>query len=64
MQKTDSQIYEEFAAQLCEWSESGTAPSVGNQDIRYSLTLQKDRLTRYTPKLSTGWFPVWSAKAR
>lgn len=51
MQKTDSQIYEEFAAQLCEWSESGTAPSVGNQDIRYSLTLQKDRLTRYHTKI-------------
>ncbi len=51
MEKTDSQIYEEFAVQLCEWSANGKVPPAGNQDIRYGLTLQKERLTKYHTKI-------------
>ena len=46
MGTTAEQIYEEFAAQLCEWSETGKIPSSANQDIRYGLSLQKQRLDK------------------
>lgn len=52
MEKTEAQIYEEFAAQLCDWAESGKAPAAGNQDIDYSLTLQKKRLEKYRVRMN------------
>lgn len=51
MEKTDRQIHEEFAAQLCEWSESGKIPGMGNQDIGYGLELQKQRMERYHTRM-------------
>lgn len=47
MEKTDQQIYEEFASQLCQWGENGTAPVTGNQDISYGLELQEKRLQKH-----------------
>lgn len=51
MEKTDQQIYEEFASQLCQWGENGTAPVTGNQDISYGLELQKKRLQKHHTKM-------------
>ncbi len=52
MEKTDQQIFEEFAYQLCRWGISGETPAMGNQDIRYGLALQKKRLERHHVKIS------------
>lgn len=51
MEKTDRQIYEEFVSQLCQWGETGVAPSAGNQDIGYGLTLQRRRLETHYAKI-------------
>lgn len=51
MEKTDRQIYEEFAAQLCEWGNNGKIPVMGNQDIGYGLELQRKRLEKYHAKI-------------
>lgn len=51
MEKTESQIYKEFASQLCEWAENGKAPAAGNQDIDYSLALQKKRLEKHRVRM-------------
>lgn len=50
-EKTDQQIYEDFAAQLCEWGKSGALPASGNQDIRYGLELQRKRMEKYQVKI-------------
>lgn len=46
MDKSNEQIYKEFAAQLCQWGESGTPPAAGNQDISYGLEQQRKRLEK------------------
>lgn len=51
MEKTDQQIYEEFAAQLCRWGRSGAAPGAGNQDIGYGLELQRKRLEKHHARI-------------
>lgn len=51
MNKTNQEIYEEFAAQLCEWGENGKIPGVGNQDISYGLELQRRRLEKCGAKI-------------
>lgn len=51
-EKTDRQIHEEFAAQFCEWSESGKPPAIGNQDIAYGLELQRKRMEKYHTKIA------------
>lgn len=51
MEKTDQQIYEEFASQLCRWGEDGTVPGMGNQDISYGLSQQRKRLEKYHAKI-------------
>lgn len=61
MDKSGRQIFEEFAAQLCEWSKTGKTPAAGNQDIRYALSLQQERLDKcqaraeYILKLRGEW---------
>lgn len=47
----DTQIYKGFAAQLCAWTVSGKLPSLGNQDIRYALQLQKARLDKFQVRI-------------
>ncbi len=51
MEKTDRQIYEEFADQLCEWAETGKTPGAGNQDLSYGLALQRARLNKHHVKM-------------
>lgn len=51
MQKDEKAVYEEFVDQFCEWSETGKAPEAGDQEIRYGLSLQKERLNRYQAKM-------------
>lgn len=41
---TEEQIYRKFARGLEEWSRTDKAPEAGNQDIRYYLELQRERL--------------------
>nr|WP_304057212.1 hypothetical protein [Enterocloster clostridioformis] len=50
-EKTDQQIYEDFASQLCGWVRNGTLPASGNQDIRYGLELQRKRMEKYHVKI-------------
>lgn len=51
MEITDTQLFDEFAKQLCEWGESGKAPAAGNQDIAFALGLQKKRLDKHQAKM-------------
>lgn len=51
MEKTDQQIYDEFASQLCEWGKDGKIPAAGNQDIAYGLMQQGKRLEKYHVKM-------------
>ena len=37
-------IYRAFAGELEEWSRTDKTPTTGNQDIRYYLELQRERL--------------------
>lgn len=40
----EEQIYRKFACELEDWSRTDKAPETGNQDIRYYLDLQRERL--------------------
>lgn len=42
--KEEERIYRTFTKELEEWSRTDKVPSMGNQDIRYYLELQKERL--------------------
>lgn len=42
----EERIYRAFAGELEEWSRTDKTPSMGNQDIRYYLELQGERLRR------------------
>ena len=44
--KEEERIYRDFTRELEEWSRTDKAPSLGNQDIRYYLELQRERLRR------------------
>ena len=44
--KKEERIYRAFAGELEEWSRTDRAPATGNQDIRYYLELQRERLRR------------------
>lgn len=44
--KAEEQIYRTFAGELEEWSRTDKTPGMGNQDIRYYLDLQWERLQR------------------
>lgn len=48
---TEEQIYREFARGLEDWSRTDKAPEAGNQDIRYYLELQRERLRRRNLKM-------------
>lgn len=61
MDESGKKIFEEFAGQLSDWSKTGKLPSAGNQDIRYALSLQQERLDKcqagmeYMLKLRGEW---------
>lgn len=40
----EEQVYRQFARELEEWSRTDKTPETGNQDIRYYLDLQRERL--------------------
>lgn len=42
--REEERIYRTFTKELEEWSRTDKAPSMGNQDIRYYLDLQRERL--------------------
>lgn len=42
--REEEKIYRAFTRELEEWSQTDKAPSMGNQDIRYYLDLQRERL--------------------
>lgn len=42
--KTSPYIFEQFAMELCDMTDTGELPKHGNQDISYSLYLQQKRL--------------------
>lgn len=41
---TEEQTGRQFTKELCVWSKTGEIPKCGNQDVRYFLELQKERL--------------------
>lgn len=50
-QTKEEKIYRSFAEELEEWSRTGKEPSTGNQDIRYGLELQEERLKKRNLKM-------------
>lgn len=42
----EERIYRAFAGELQQWSRTDRTPATGNQDIRYYLELQRERLRR------------------
>lgn len=50
-QTKEEKIYRIFGEELEEWSQTGKEPSMGNQDIRYYLELQEERLKKRNLKM-------------
>lgn len=50
-QTKEERIYRVFAEELEGWSQTGLEPSMGNQDIRYYLELQEERLKKRNLKM-------------
>lgn len=50
-QTKEEKIYRTFTDELEEWSKTGVEPSTGNQDIRYYLELQEERLRKRNLKM-------------
>jgi hypothetical protein len=44
--KNSKNIFEKFATELVDFSESGELPASGNQDVKHSMELQKRRLEK------------------
>lgn len=51
MQTDAKDIYSKFSKELCEWSESGKTPDTVDQELRYSLNLQRQRMDEYGIKM-------------
>ena len=46
MSNENQEVKHRFARELLEWTKSGHLPESANQDVRYFLELQKERLTK------------------